>query len=157
MSTPEELVASYNSLADVILGAKKTERHLVLSILAVTYSQAEAALDRAKRNIQAGKDARSDIEGLAALVAQLGNEGDAAVAGIRKRLLEGGHHHNAAGEQQGIYEEGFVVVTRAAKKGFLARAAEIGKLAAAPDAGALSTQWKKVQAQYEKLAGVEAR
>jgi len=154
-ATPEELVASYSSLADVILGAKKAERHLILSILATTYRQAEAALAQAKTSIQTGKDARSEIETLAALVAQLGNEGDAAVAGIRKRLLEGGHHHNAAGEQQGIYDEGFVIVTRAAKKVFLDSAAEIGKLGTSPDAGVLNTQWQKVQAQYEELVKVE--
>lgn len=67
--TPEELVASYDSLADVILGAKKTERHLVLSILAATYNRAEDALTRAKASIKAGKAARADIENLAALVA----------------------------------------------------------------------------------------
>ena len=57
-----------------------------------------------------GADATAEIERLAALVAQIGNEGDAAVAAIRKRLVEGGHHHHASGEQQGIYDPGFVIV-----------------------------------------------
>jgi hypothetical protein len=56
----------------------------------------------------------------AAEMALFANEGDNAVAGIRKRLVEGGHHHNAAGEEQGIYEEGYVLVTREAKKKMLA-------------------------------------
>lgn len=156
-ATPKELVAAYDSLADTILGAKQTERHMILSILAATYSQAETTLEKAKAKIQAGEDARSEIETLAALVAQLGNEGDAAVAGIRKRLIEGGHHHNAAGEQQGIYDEGFVIVPRAAKKVFLDAAREIGKLATAPDAGTLGAHWQKVVTQYRELVEAEGR
>jgi hypothetical protein len=154
-ATPEELVAAYDSLANTILDAKKAERHMVLSILSATYRRAETTLEQAKTKIRAGEDARSDIEALAALVAQLGNEGDAAVAGIRKRLIEGGHHHNAAGEQQGLYEEGFVIVTRAAKKVFLGCAGEIGKLGTAPDAGALDVQWQKVATQYGELVKPE--
>lgn len=77
------------------------------------------------------------------------------MAGIRKRLLEGGHHHNAAGEQQGTYDEGFVIVTRAAKKVFLDSAAGIGKLGTSPDAGALDAQWQKVKTQYEELVEAE--
>ena len=95
--------------------------------------------------------ALAEIEKLASLVSQLGNEGDGSVAGVRKRLLEGGHHHNAQGEQQGIYDEGFVVVTRAAKKVFLDAAGRIGKLAAAPDAAALETEWQKVSRQFSEL------
>jgi len=150
-TTPKELVAAYENLADTILAAKKTERELVRSILASTYNHAEAVFARAKSKIQAGQDARSEVEGLAALVGQLGNEGDAAVAGVRKRLVEGGHHHNAAGEQRGIYDEGFVIVTRAAKKVFLDAASDIGKLAGSPNASALESQWQKVKPQFAAL------
>jgi hypothetical protein len=52
-------------------------------------------------------------------MALFANEGDNAVGGIRKRLLEGGHHHNAEGEAKGIYEAGYVIVTKAAKKSCL--------------------------------------
>jgi len=155
-ATPPDLTSAYSSLADVIIGAKGTERHLVLAILDVTYRHAEVLVKQTRTAIEAGEEAHSQLETLAALVAQLGNEGDATVAGIRKRLLEGGHHHNAAGEQQGIYEEGFVVVTRVAKKAFLACATEIGRLSAAPDADALDAQWKKVQTQYLALVGDKA-
>ena len=41
--TPSQLVAAYDSLADVILGAKQTEWNLVHSILAMTYGHAEGA------------------------------------------------------------------------------------------------------------------
>jgi len=156
-ATSAELVATYDSLADTLLGALKTERRLVQSILAATYSRAETALDQAKDKIRAGQNARSEIEALAALVAQLGNEGDAAVAGIRKRLVEGGHHHNAAGEQQGIYDKGFVLVTRAAKKIFLDSAAEIGRLSGSPGAAALDAQWNKVHTQFNELMESERR
>ncbi len=107
-ATPAELVATYDKLADGILAVKHTEEKLVRSILATTYAHAQSALQRALRSLQAGEagEARSAVEELAAHVAQLGTEGDNAVAGVRKRLLEGGHHHNAEGEKQGIYDEG---------------------------------------------------
>ena len=79
------------------------------------------------------------------------------MAGIRKRLVEGGHHHNAAGERQGAYDEGFVIVTRAAKKVFLDSAAAIGRLGGSPDPEALDAQWKKVQAQFSELMESERR
>jgi hypothetical protein len=150
-ATPKELVATYRSLADTILGANKTESNLVASILATTYHHAEATLAMVHANMKARKPAKMELEKLAALVAQLGNEGDAAVGGVRKRLVEGGHHHNAAEEQQGIYEEGFVIVTRAAKKVFLEAAGNIGKMTQAPKAAALDAEWQKVKAQYTGL------
>ena len=151
-ATPEQLVAAYGSLADTLLAAKKTEWNLVQSILATTYGHAEATLAQAREKLKSGKNAKTEIEKLAGLVSQLGNEGDAAVAGVRKRLVEAGHHHHAAAEQQGQYEEGFVVVTRVAKKVFMDAAGQIGKMAASPDAGNLETEWQKVQKQYQELA-----
>ncbi len=152
-STPQELVSTYADLADTILGAKKTEKNLIRSILAMTYRHAEATRMRVKGMISSGKDCKAEVELLAGLVSQLGNEGDAQVAAIRKRLVEGGHHHNAAGEQQGLYDEGFVVVTRAAKKVFLDAAGRIGKMAASPDAAALDAAWLTVEKQYKELEG----
>ena len=73
------------------------------------------------------------------------------MAAVRKTLLEGGHHHNAAGEQQGIYDEGYVIVTRAAKKVFLDAAGQIGKSAQAPNLTTLDAEWQKVQKQYAAL------
>ena len=149
--TPEQLVATYRSLADTILGARKTEWNLVSSILAATYRHAEVTLAQARGQIQAKKDAKADLEKLATLISQLGNEGDASVAAVRKKLVEGGHHHHAAEEQQGIYEEGFVIVTRAAKKVFLDAAGQIGKSAQAPSLATLNAEWQKVQTQYAAL------
>jgi len=149
--TPTPLVETYGALADAILATKKAEWNLIHTILASTYQHAEGVYAKAVANLEAGKDARAQIEAIAELVAQLGNEGDASVAAIRKRLVEGGHHHNAKGEEQGIYEEGFVIVTREAKKEFLASAGAIGKLAAKPDAAALKAEWSKVEKQFAKL------
>ena len=149
--TPAPLVETYEALGDAILATKKAEWNLVHTILATTYQHAQGAFAKAVSNLEAGEDARAQIEALAELVAQLGNEGDASVAAIRKRLVEGGHHHNAKGEEQGVYEEGFVIVTREAKKQFLASAGAIGKLAAKPDAGALKAEWNKVEKQFAQL------
>jgi biopolymer transport protein ExbD len=150
-NTPEQLVATYRSLADTILGAKKTEWNLVSSILATTYRHAEVTLAQVRGQIQAKQDAKANLEKLATLITQLGNEGDAAVGAVRKKLLDGGHHHNAAGEQQGIFDEGFVIVTRAAKKVFLDAAGQIGKSAQAPNLATLDAEWQKVQTQYTAL------
>ena len=152
-STPVEMVATYNTLADAILAVKKTEANLVKSILGAAYAHARGQMDRARQAIKAN-DARGSqtaLENLAAAVAQLGTEGDSAVGAVRKRLLEGGHHHNAEGEVKGIYDEGFVIVTRVAKQAFLESSKAFGALARAPKADAAETEWKKVEATWAGL------
>ena len=147
-ATPAEMVATYSSLADGILALKRTEEDLVRSILAAASAHGQVELGRAQKAIAAGdaKAAQAAIEGLAADVGQIATEGDNAVAAIRKRLLDGGHHHNAAGESQGTFDEGFVIVTRAAKAKLLESSRAIGQMARAPKADGLEAEWKKVQA-----------
>jgi hypothetical protein len=146
------MVAAYDALADTILGANKAEDKLVRAILAAAYGHARGELGRARQALSASDTptARSAIEGLAVAVGQIGTEGDNAVAGVRKRLLEGGHHHNAAGEAQGIYDEGYVVVTRVAKKEFLESSKALAMMARQPTAAALDAEWKKVEAAWAK-------
>jgi len=146
-ATPKEMVATYNALADGLLALKATEKNLVRSILAAARAHGEVQLTRAQRAISANDAAasRAAIEGLAAAVAQIGTEGDSSVAAVRKRLVEGGQHHNAAGEAQGIYDEGYVIVTRAARQTLLDSSRSIAKLAASPNASALEGEWKKVE------------
>lgn len=146
--TPREMVTTYDSLADGILALKRTEDRLVRSILAATVAHGQATLARAQRALQANeaKAATAAVEALAADAAQLATEGDNAVGAVRKRLLEGGHHHNAAGEAQGIYDEGYVVVTKKAKAQLLESSRAIAGMAAAPKADALAAEWKKVEA-----------
>jgi hypothetical protein len=145
--TPAEMVATYSTLADGILALKRTEDNLVRSILAATLAHGQVMHDRAQKALAAGdgRAATAAIEALASDVGQLATEGDNAVGAVRKRLLEGGHHHNAAGEAQGIYEEGYVVVTRAAKAKLLVSSRAIGGMAVGPKADALSAEWKKVE------------
>lgn len=150
-TTPPQLVATYEDLADAILAVKQTERNLVESILAMTYGHAAAVYADTDAKLKAGQGATTQIETLAALVSQLGNEGDAAVAAIRKRLVEGGHIHHSSAEEQKVWDPGFVVVTKEAKKVFLDAAAAIGKMAAKPDAAALKAEWGKVAKQYAAL------
>jgi hypothetical protein len=85
-------------------------------------------------------------------VSQMATEGDSAVAAIRKRLLQGGHHHNAAGEAQGTFEEGFVIVTRVAKQKLLESSRAFAQMAGSATPAALTTEWQKVQAVYAELA-----
>ncbi len=155
IGTPAEMVATYDTLADSILAVKRTEENLVKSILAVTLAHGRGAVAHAEAAITAkdAKAARSAVEAAAAAAAQVATEGDNAVGAVRKRLLEGGHHHNAAGEAQGIYEDGYVVVTRAAKAKLLEASRAIAAMAAAPQADALAAEWKKVE---EIVAGLTA-
>jgi hypothetical protein len=151
-STPPEMVAAYDALADTILGANKAEDKLVRAILAATYGHAQSELARARQALKANDaaGAKAAVENLATAVGQLGTEGDNAVAGVRKRLLEGGHHHNAAGEAQGIYDEGYVVITKVAKHAFLESSKALAMLARDPKADALDAEWKKVEAAWTK-------
>jgi hypothetical protein len=151
-ATPAEMVAAYGALADTILGANKTEEKLVRAILAATYGHAQGEVARARQALKANDTAaaRTAVENVAAAVGQIGTEGDNAVAGVRKRLLQGGHHANAEGERQGIFEEGYVVVTKAAKKDFLDSSKALAMLAREPRAEALDAEWKKVEAAWAK-------
>ena len=151
-ATPPEMVATYDALADAILGADKAEEKLVRSILAATYAHAQAELARARQALKTGDAAaaKANLEGLATAVGQIGTEGDNAVAGVRKRLVQGGHHHNAAGEAQGLYDEGYVVITKTAKAAFLDASKGLAMLAREPKADALDAEWKKVDAAWAK-------
>jgi hypothetical protein len=148
VKTPADMVATYATLADGILALKHTEENLCRSILAATNAHAGVEMRRAAKAIAAGdtKASAAALESLAAAVAQLATEGDNAVAGVRKRLLEGGHHHNAAGEAQGTFDEGFVIVTKAAKAKLLESSRAIAQMSHAPKAEALDAEWKKVEA-----------
>ncbi|MHC4821111.1 MAG: hypothetical protein ACYTDX_05255 [Planctomycetota bacterium] len=138
--TPPTLVDSYDSLADAILAVKKTERSLVASILV-------EHRDRAKAAFEAG-----DAEAASAQMALFANEGDNAVGGVRKRLLEGGHHHNADGEAKGIYDPGFVIVTRKAKATALEAS---GAMRTAGDDAGRSAAWKAFEAAADSVMGGE--
>ena len=124
--TGKDLVSSYDSLADVILGAKKTEKNLVRAILSGHRAHAEMYA-------KAGDGPKAAAE-----MALFANEGDNAVGGVRKRLLEGGHHHNADGEAKGIYEPGYVIVTKKAKQQILAASSA---LRSAKDEAARKAAW----------------
>jgi len=154
-STPEELVATYDALANAILATKQAEKNLVRSILSTTYGHASAMQARAERALEAGEQqqAQAAVEALAGHVAQLGNEGDNAVAGIRKRLVEGGHHHNSAGENQGVFDPGFVIVTRSAKQKLLTSSRNIAQLSRNPDKDALAREWTNVKVVWKELSG----
>ncbi|MDH3784322.1 MAG: hypothetical protein OEV00_03230, partial [Acidobacteriota bacterium] len=77
--------------------------------------------------------------------------GDAAVAAVRKRLIDGGHHHHADDGDDGKYDPGFVIIDRATKKTLLDAAKAIGGLARGKDAAALEAQWKTVQSAFGSL------
>ena len=102
--TPKSMAAAYGALADSILAVKHTETELIRAVLGGHYRAA-------KEYVQSGDSERAGAE-----IALFANEGDNAIGGVRKRLLEGGHHHNADGESKGTYDAGFVIVTRKSKE-----------------------------------------
>lgn len=111
--TPPTMVESYDSIADTILAVRQMEADFVRALLDGHRHAAEAYYKR------------GEFDKAAAEIALFANEGDNAVGGVRKRLIEGGHHHNAAGEEQGVFEPGFVIVTRQAKQQALAAASAL--------------------------------
>ena len=113
--TSRPAVDTYGAIADSILSTKAAEKGIVKTIL------------DGHMHAAAGAMKRGDHEAVAANMALFANEGDNAIGGIRKRLLEGGHHHNAEGEAKGIYEPGYVVVTKEAKAKCLAASAAYKK------------------------------
>lgn len=151
--TPAEMVATYRSLADGVLALKQTEKDLVRSILAAAYAHAGAQKERATKALTEidPAAARTAIEAVAAAVAEIATEGDNSVAAVRKKLIDGGYHHNAAGEAQGIFEPGYVIVTRAAKGKLLESSRAIARLAAKPDAAALDAEFAKVTPVVQEL------
>jgi hypothetical protein len=136
--SPPNLVAAYDALADSILGLRTAEAHFVTAVLYDHYRAAERAFKS------------EDFEKAAAEMAVFASEGDNAVAGIRKRLVEGGHHHNADDGEDGEYETGFVIVTRKAKKKLLEASAELRQ---AQDKDARMAAWYKFQPIAENLLG----
>jgi hypothetical protein len=113
--TPPSLVDAYEALADTILSVRAAEANFVRALLDGHRHAAEILMKR------------GDYEAAAAEIALFANEGDNAVGGVRKRLLEGGHHFNAEGEEKGLYEPGYVIVTREAKQKILEASAALRK------------------------------
>src|SRR5688500_13267115 len=132
--TRKSLTDTYAAIADTILASKRAEAGVVRAIL-------DGHQRMAQESFEAGR-----WDDAAAHMALWANEGDNSVGGIRKRLLEGGHHHNAEGEAKGIYEEGYVVVTKAAKTSALEA---VRALQAATDAAGRQAAWTSFQAAAE--------
>ena len=131
--TPKNLVTTYDSLADAILAIERAEDECVRSILAHHY-------EMAKHHAESG-----DAEQAAAEIALFANEGDNAIGGVRKRLLEGGHFRNAGGHAEGFFDSGYVLVTRKIKEESLAISAALRQ---AKNDGERKEAWKR----FETLA-----
>ena len=138
--TPAAIVTAYDALADTILSVREAEATFVAAML-------DGHLHAAKMLM-----ARGDAEGAAAQMALFANEGDNGIGGVRKRLLEGGHHFNADGEEQGIYEPGYVIVTREAKKAILEASVALRK---AEGDEARSAAWEAFAAAAKPLLATD--
>lgn len=138
--TPDSLATAYDALADSILALRAAEDGFVRAILDDHYRGAKRSM------------AREEYDRAAAEMALFATEGDNAVAGIRKRLVEGGHHHNADDGEDGVYETGFVVVTRKAKKKLLEASAAMRQ---ATTDDTRKTAWADFDAVAGKLLAAE--
>lgn len=138
--TPPTMVETYESLADIILASRDAEANFVRSLLDGHRHAAEAFY-------QDGDYARAAAE-----MALFANEGDNAIGGVRKRLLEGGHHYNAEGEEKGIYEPGFVIVTREAKEKILEASAAVRRNASEAER---QEAWETFREAAEELLGTQ--
>lgn len=135
-ATPKPTVATYSSLADAILALHRTEEEFVRALLDGHYQAARSAREHGMH------------EQAAAEMALFANEGDNAIGGVRKKLLDGGFNHNAAGESKGIFDPGYVLVTKKIKEGALAAAAA---MRAAKDDAARAKAWSDFSALAEPL------
>lgn len=138
--TPPTTVAAYDALADTILSVRDVELRLVADLLEGHRRAATARMNNGDRGAAAAE------------IALFANEGDNAVAGIRKRLLEGGHHFNAEGEEQGVYEPGYVIVTREAKEKLLGIAARIRR---SGDEDVRKKAWSEFETLSSKLLDLD--
>lgn len=124
--TPRPMVATYESLADAILALKRAEADFVGSVLQVHLRRARSAYES------------GDYATAAAEMTLFASEGDNAIQGVRNRLLEGGHHHHA-GDDAELYDPGYVIVTREAKRQIVQAAAAMRD---AGDAPAAEQAWR---------------
>ena len=138
--TPENMVRTYDAMADAILSLKRTEANFIRALLDDYRRGADAAMKR------------GEWEVAAANIALFANEGDNAIGGIRKRLLEGGHHHHAQAETDEVYDPGYVIVTRQAKRELLSASVALRKAESEP---ARQEAWQKFTAVAADLLRVE--
>jgi hypothetical protein len=138
--TPKPVVQAYEALADTILALRQAESAFVRSVLDGHLHAARALREK------------GDWEGVAAQMALFANEGDNAIGGVRKRLLDGGHHFNAEEEEQGIYEPGYVIVTKKAKRKMLEA---LTALRQAEDEAGRVAAWSDFKELARELLSVE--
>jgi len=138
--TPPGMMSLYEALADTILSAKRAEAGFVRVVL-------EGHRDAARADFE-----RGDYQRAAANIALFANEGDNAIAGVRKRLVDGGHHHHASDEGTDAYDPGFVIVDKAHKASLLEMAAQMRR---AKNNRAARETWQSFDAAAEALLAAE--
>lgn len=132
-TTPKSMVEAYDAIADTILATKQAEYSIVAAILDGHFHGAQAYHNSGQ------------FDKAAAEMALFGTEGDNAIGGIRKKLLDGGHHHHSDGEAKGTYEPGFVIIKRETKTAVLNTVAAYKQAKSAEDR---EKAWK----QFTELA-----
>lgn len=129
-SPPDEsaiAAATYEHIASAIIELDAAEDSLVKNILSGYALAARAHL----RAAAAGRgDARAHLEGAAAEIANVANEGDARIRAVRQRLLQAGLTHNTDEST----DEDYMFIDSQEKKALLDLAMKVGR--AGSDAGA---------------------
>ena len=138
--TAPGMVKTYDALADTILSVKRTEVGFVRALL-------EGYMEAARTDYE-----NRDYKGAAAKIALFANEGDNAIAGIRKRLVDGGHHHHhASDEDTADYDQGFVIVDKAHKASLLELAAQMRQA----KKKTVTTVWRNFESTADALLATE--
>lgn len=162
--TPAPMVETYSALADAILGLNQAEVAFMRTLLETHHGHAQAAA------------MKGDYNAAAAQMALVANEGDNAIAGIRNRLIEGGHHHHHADgeghhhadeeghhaddagshhsddDSESAYDPGFIIVTKVAKAAMMEAATE---MRSAGDEAAAMAAWEKFSRAYAMVMSSE--
>ena len=140
-SGSDTLAELYEHLADSIIDIRSTEDNLVKGLLIQYHATAQRQLAEAEK----GGNRKSSLEGAAASIGDIANEGDKKVRAIRQRLSEAGHYHQKDTETA----EDFMFINSKEKKALLAVARKVGQLGADAAPGDI----KKVSDELKTLFG----
>lgn len=140
-------VESYERLATVIIEVRRTEDSVVKTILVHHYESAQEHLHAA----QGGKDVLKHLEGAAAEITNVANEGDKRVQAIRQRLAKAGHTHISDADTK----EDYLWVNSKEKKALLAAAKSIAQLGDKATAEQVAAASKSLSELFQKAVAPE--
>lgn len=148
VTAADTLADLYEHLATSIIEIRATEDNLVKGLLVQYHGSAQRHLMQA---LNQESERAKHLEGAAADVANIANEGDKRVQAIRQRLKEAGHYHQEDAETK----EDFMYINSKEKKALLAIAEQIGRLGGDAKADAIRKAGEELRTAFQKSIGRE--